>query len=259
MHVRVVALAIGLAGCKGEPTDDLPLDKVEHAKLLKEQKQVNAGETVGERLRTPKVVLDAKDVTINGRKVASRSELSAIANVDPIFQWAKGLREHWKSLYPSHDFDPGADVTFPSDASYVEGAALLTTIAHAGFGDNLNARMGTLTVRLTYDIARPLEDATPTPKALVDLSESGGWRARSALDDESFDAVAKSVQGCAPWQPFEISNASAIALGICKKKCDVVIVSGGPSFQSVLELLAIILPSSDPHVRVAFVGTERCK
>src|SRR6516162_3466018 len=73
MHVRVVALAIGLAGCKGEPTDDLPLDKVEHAKLLKEQKQVNAGETVGERLRTPKVVLDAKDVTINGRKVAARS------------------------------------------------------------------------------------------------------------------------------------------------------------------------------------------
>jgi len=92
--LRVAAvLACTLAiGCKAKrSTDSLPSDEVDNQQLLAEQSRVQKGETVGEPLRMPKVVVTATDVTINGVKIAARADLDGTSDgglgkrVDAVF------------------------------------------------------------------------------------------------------------------------------------------------------------------------------
>ncbi len=184
LHLALVVLS--LVNCKSKRVDDQPADLVTRDDLLKEQKRIDNGETVGQALQAPKVVVDAQQVSINGSRVSPRTDLESggkIKKVETVFAWAKGLKEHWKSIHPSQDFVPGADVTLPDDIAFADGASVIMTLAFAGYPNAMVVRAGDATAVINVSVPPPPkpDDAPddPVPPPVVELwNASGGWGER---------------------------------------------------------------------------------
>src|SRR5258708_11531208 len=126
----LLAIVVCLASCKKRsPTDTLPADEATQDDMLAEMKRVEKGESVGEALRGPKVVLDARGVVVNERVVVPAAEIDAKggASIDKLRTWLKGLREHWKTIHPGQDLDAWIDLTVPGTTPAAGALAVLGT------------------------------------------------------------------------------------------------------------------------------------
>ena len=155
-----LGVVVALAGCKGKAVDDRPLDDT-------------------------KVVVGPQDATINGHRVASRGDVDpgAMKRIDPVFAWAKGMREHWKTIHPGQDFVSRADVTFPADLTLAAGASLLGSLAFAGYPVGVTIHCGDGSMVFDYSVSGPppptADGGIAAPEATLQLCAPPAWQARS--------------------------------------------------------------------------------
>jgi len=189
LSARRLALAFATAllllpGCKKKVTDDRPQD--DRDILLGEQKRINRGEIVGEPLRLPKIIVDAEKITINGHRVAGRRDLDVqgrMRRIEPVFDWMKGMREHWKTIHPGESFTEKIDLTLPEDMTYLDGVSLVSTLAFAGYPQEVTVKIGSTSTTIDVHVpGPPREDAeekkeTSPPVTFSLCKADGAWHA----------------------------------------------------------------------------------
>ena len=263
--------------CKAQPpTDDRPADQVDSAQLLREQKLVEKGEVVGLALQAPKVMVDGGQVIINGYRVASRSDLAsadATHRITPVFDWARGLRSHWKTVHPAKPFTPSADVTLPGDVAFTDGSSLLFTLAAAGYADTMTVHCGDVTATIDIALQPPSDDPAghPPPLLLELWSTRGAWSARSTTprfgdmwsegwgrDPRWNDADAgPPIAWCTV--PRSITLATVAASSDCSGPCDGLVVGGADKLHDALAMVLAALSPTAHKPTVAFRTTSICE
>ncbi len=120
---------------KRPPTDSLPIDELSADDVLREHKRIAGGEVVGQLLMAPKIELDYRGVTVNGRLVATPSDLDTtkLARVQKVFDWLKGMREHWKTIHPDSPFHGWIELDAAPESDALAGESLIETAAAAGY------------------------------------------------------------------------------------------------------------------------------
>lgn len=120
---------------KKPPTDSLPIEELSADDVLREHKRIAEGEVVGQLLMAPKIELDIRGVTVNGRIVATPSDLDTtrLARVQKIFDWLKGMREHWKRIHPDDPFHGLIELDAAPESDALAGESLMETAAAAGY------------------------------------------------------------------------------------------------------------------------------
>ena len=120
---------------KKPPTDSLPIEEVSADDVLREHTRIAAGEVVGQLLMAPKIELDYRGVTVNGRLVATPSDLDTtkLARVQKLFDWLKGMREHWKRIHPDNPFHGLLELDAAPESDALAGESLIETAAAAGY------------------------------------------------------------------------------------------------------------------------------
>jgi hypothetical protein len=253
--IFALAGVVALSGaCKGKPTDDRPDADLDQ--ILREQARVQKGETVGEPLRAPKVVVGPADITVNGYRVTARSDLEPkLKRVDAVFDWAKGLREHWKQIHVGQSFDPRVDITLPEDLNLAAGASLVQTLAFAGFAPSITVHSGSAS--LTFDAFVPqAPSAAPTPpQTTMQACRPSAWQARGATptvrrdpanpfgrEERDFDYT--------PFQAISAATVASVATSVCKGACAALAleVDGATTFHDALPLLAAAVSSGTKKI-----------
>jgi hypothetical protein len=166
--VALLALAATAAACgnKKKPTTDaLPADEVTPDDMLREQKRIAAGELVGQALMAPRIELDYRGVTVNGRLVASPSDLDAtkLARVAKLFAWLKGLKEHWRAIHPGEDFHGLVELDAAPESDALVGESVIETAAMAGF-PRVRFKIDEIAWDAMLTVPRPPLDDAPDPK-----------------------------------------------------------------------------------------------
>lgn len=302
MRLRSLApwLALSLVGCKTKPTDDKPIDQVDQKTLMKEQTRAGNGEIIGKPLLSPKVVVDAQQVSINGYRVGPRTDLESggkAVRVASVYDWAKGLREHYKTIHPGEDFTPAADVTLPDDMAFADAVSLLDTLAFAGYADGLVVHSGDVTAHINIAVPAPARadfdaPAAPTPSIVELWSTGGAWGERLVLAKASDPALLEAQQfgmlgllgdpnaPTAPWgredktatpqpaappttdcaasTPVTLETVSAALKTDCGGACSQLVIGGTPKFHDALAMAGAGLQPSSPHPVVAFRIDSTC-
>ncbi len=281
--LALASLLVVVTACKSKKVDDLPQDQVEDAQIEKERSRVEAGESVGEALRTPSIVVDAKDVSVNGHRAASRGDLASplVTNGSPqvisLGDWLKGLRTHWEAIHAGKKFEAGRiAVQVPADLSFSDGAHLVQTLAYAGYAD-LSLVSGDASVDLSTTVAFAPTAESEGRKRIRVWGGAGGWKARPdakvvatgstgwGREDSSgaADPLKRSAPvapaSCAPWQDATIATLGSATSTVCGGSCTEISLSGAESFQAAVRALAAIMPAAAPRARVLLVDAEPCK
>lgn len=278
--LTLVFLAVSLAGCTSKKTDDRPIDPdlgIDRRDLLKEQKRVANGEVVGELLRAPTVLVDPQGISINGYRVAGREALDSdgkLKRVDKVFDWARGLHEHWKGIHPESNFEPAANVSLPADTKFTDGASLLTTLAFAGFPSHMTVHVGDASTTLSIMVPSPPgpdAEAAPIPKPVLALWMSdGAWQEQpiAGSTDAKIDPTGqwgRHVDPLAPrpcdaaTQPVLPSTVAAAVSAHCKGQCGGLVIGGTTSFHDAIAMVAAALSARGAaSATVAFRTTAPC-
>ncbi len=186
MRRRIIICLVLLAlSCRkkdvheGDPADDVDRDS-----LLLEQKRTASGEHVGEMLRTPKINVTKTDILVNGVRIGARSDLSPTVDagglwnhggkVTSVYDRLRGLREHWKMIYPGAPYAFDADVTIEDDLSIAEGRNLLTTVAYSGYKDMTIHADGVTAAFTHWVLGPPQPDDAPPPSSGVVVDATTG-------------------------------------------------------------------------------------
>lgn len=206
----VALVALGIAACsnkKKPQTDALPIDAVSMDDLVREQKRVEAGETVGQALVVPKIELDYRGVTVNGTLVVGPSELDStkLARVEKLHAWLRGLREHWKTIHPARAFGGLIELDAAPEADALAGESVIETAAAAGYP------------RVRLKIEEVAWDATltvPLPPGADDAPERKPdvrLRLRRALVGWDIDALANGPCDARPTVKTRVVKSEALA------------------------------------------------
>lgn len=276
MPLLLIALFV-TTGCRTKPTDEQP-PYYDREVLLKEQKRIDNGETVGQLLRAPRVIVTAQQVTINGSRVASRTDLESGGKprkVDAVMAWVETLKEHWKALYPGALFAPAADVVLPEDISLVEAQSLIQTLANSGFAKSLTLHSGDASATLDVTMPTPLSSTDPpadAPTTIVELwSTAGAWTARrlgavvgdghpdqAARDSASFIETAPIA--CDPPESVSVTTVTSTLKSNCDPGCVAVMVGGTASFHDALVMASAALAPTSGKTRptISFRVVQAC-
>jgi hypothetical protein len=150
----------GGSGARPTPVDDAPTQD----QLFSEQQRIAAGEDVGAPLRAPRIVVDADALTHNGERLLARAALPpTVLRIEPLHAKLRRAREHWLSLYPGGQLVGTPEVVVDVDVDARTLAALLKTVAAAGYLAP-TLRVGSTTLALRWnDYASPaLQDVRVT-------------------------------------------------------------------------------------------------
>jgi hypothetical protein len=257
-----VAFAICAAACKRAPVDDRPI--VDDDELRREVARAERGENVGEPLRSPRVVVDAAEITVNGHHAASRSDVTgASGKIRPLETWMLGLHDHWKRIHAGQDFSSRANLIVPADLSYVEGASLVHTLAASYYADNLAITCGDASVTLQVLGPQPPHDereTRPPPIFVVLSASSSGWSARLSVEAPfGSPYVAPAKMKCQAPKPATIDSARAAARDVCGGACQGLYVTGAERFVDAVRVLANALPAAIGGAKVVLFPYDPCE
>jgi hypothetical protein len=256
----VLALALlSLVDCKSKRTDDKPVDAIHQDELLREKERVTRGDDVGSALRAPKVVVDAQQVSINGYRVAPRSDLELGGKghrVESVFKWAEGLREHWEQIHPGRSFEPAADVSLPADIPFADALGLVAAVASAGYADTLSVHSGDASATINLYSPRPHprdEDFGPVAQL---------WSSNGAWDEQLTHASPFAVPNlgdfpwdpsCPPAKPVLLATAASALAPDCAGGCGGFVIGGAAKFHDALAMTSEALRAPTvPHPTISF-------
>ncbi len=270
---------------EGDPVDDVDTDS-----LLLEQKRIASGEHVGEMLRTPTMVVTKTDIFVNGVRIGARSDLSPSVDagrlwihggkVTSVYDRLRGLREHWKVLYPGTPYAFEADVTLQDDLSIAEGRNLLTTIAYAGYAA-MTIHADGITAAFTYWLLGPPQpDDAPPPRSGAVIDTSAGISLRrlkvpsSWNDPERQNLMASEPPGprsargpegfwerCGPVREASAASLEADLSVVCEGTCsrlDLVTPENARLLDALRVLVRAGNVSSHRFEAARFVATNPC-
>jgi hypothetical protein len=257
----LVALSAGLGACKSQPSaaeleaENRPEFTPEQ--IVRERQRIEHGAVVGEGLRAPKVVVDADQLRVNGVRVAARGELTGTPprRIEPLFQWFRGLREHFKQIRPQQQIDGAGDLTVPIDLAFDEGASLVLTFAVAEYR-HLTVHAGDLS--LGFETATPYLWPGPQRPATntLELCYSGAWQARRTLRTTSLPEGATpapaslqkwqlgQLKSASPWRATSEADVANVANELCTNGCENLMLGSSDhalAFHSALALAAAVL------------------
>lgn len=157
--IALVVLGAAAPACKRTPPPP-PLpecrDGLSREDLLRLRRAAQSGKDPCPDLATPKLVLDATGVSVDGKLVVPPAELptNRPQNIAPLFQALQGRVRLWKQLHAGETFVPSIDVTAAPDADAVAGASVVRTVAWAGF-TRFHLTSGDIVVDFDYATPRP--------------------------------------------------------------------------------------------------------
>ncbi len=278
---RALVFLVALSACKSKPpTDDKPADQLSSAQIEKERLRAANGELVGDALREPKVVVDAEQITINGYRVAARSELASagkIETVQSVHAWCKDMREHWKLIHLGDLFTSAMDVTLPDDIAQAEAVRLLLTVAFAGYYSALTVHVGAVSATFTWPVPGPTPpDDGPerVRKSVVQIwSTADGWTERVARPNMlGFLELSGDVglawtlfwpdasvlpHECEAAKPISLADAGLVVQSDCAAGCDAIVVGGTALFRDSLAM-AVAALSHNGRVPLSFQVDAPC-
>lgn len=220
------------------------------AELVRERQRVAHGQVVGEALRAPKIVVNAHSISINGHRVAARAKLGggSLHSVRSVYQWTKGLREHWMDIHPNERFQGRSDVSVPEDLSFFEGTNLVKALALAGYARPMTLHSSSLT--LTFDIPVAGLPLAGRAQTTLELCYSTGWAARfvmppsASIHNAWADHPFAPWVASSPWRPVSVASLGDLTGNKCARGCaNVVVAASGArlSWHDALAVAAAIL------------------
>jgi hypothetical protein len=255
--------ALMLLACKAKKsTDDLPLDEVTVQDLERERAMRQAGKTIGEPLRAPKIVIDATEARVGSRRVAARG------NLEPLNAYLVGLREHWKALHPDEDYDPLVDLTVPRDMSFVDGIGVFKAILHAGY-PSFVVHDGDVTLQIELRTPGPppsypesLDEADLSSEAVLwDTTSAGTWTVAIVADYFRYGDHIWQPSECARTKQVDEASIASVLATDCRT-CVSLVIGGAKGLHEALAMVDRVRPAMSPfprwhRPRVAFT-TEPC-
>ena len=173
-----------LGACKRTPPTPPPAcrDDLSRADVMRLQQRAREGADPCPELASPKLVVDAHGVSLDGAIVVAPGDLPSrrAENIAPLFQKLEGRRRLWKQIHPGETFTPSVDLVVAPEIGANEGASVVRSAAWAGF-DAIHLKSGDVSVDFAYATPRP--PGAPPEEGLVHVHPSG-----------TFHDTAKSIQ-----------------------------------------------------------------
>lgn len=240
----VLTTALACSNKKKPTTDSLPLDEVSRDDVMREQKQIQSGEVLGQLLMAPKIELDYRGITVNGRLVAPTSELDTtkLVRIQKVFEWLKGMRDHWKTIHPGEDFHGLIELDAAPEADALAGESLIETAAVAGYPR----------VRLKIEeIAWDAMLTTPRPPRIdgeTDAKVDIRLRLRRGLVGWEIDALARGPCDARPNVKTRVVKSEALS-GLVDELCPTAercLLSVEASPGALLTVAKLVAPAFGP-------------
>lgn len=244
---RPAALALGLcllSSCRHKASADRPdANKNERHGVARVQ-------GVAEALRALNIVVDAHSISINGHRVAARTDLGggSLHDARSVYQWTRGLRQHWMDMHPHQRFEGRSEVSVPEDLSFFEGTHLVRALARAGYARPMTVHSRHL--RLTFDVPILGLMLAGRGRTTLELCYSAGWAARfvsppsASIRSDWLDHPFSPWGASSRWRPASVASLGNLTKKNCAPSCANVVVAASNarlSFYDALQVVATML------------------
>jgi hypothetical protein len=160
---RALLLAAMLAGCRKTqvvcPDPEGPIT----SKQEEEAKQAAAkNPKFCDELRRPSVSLEGDWLTLGGRRLVGRHELSPqkLTHVASLTEPLRRMREQWKVFHPGRSFESDLDVRIDPQIETVRAVSVLADAAYHGYPD-MRVTAGAIAFAVTWWLPGPPDGGPP--------------------------------------------------------------------------------------------------